>query len=299
MSCTRLLVLALAALGALASAPRPAAAEQVIHSEKSLYRQIIVYEDEGLRCMRFTRQAGGRQSCIDLKQPQRIVFPYVKMMLAALYLAPQPRRVLVIGVGGGTLIGALQRLLPDAQVDAVEIDPAVVRVARDYFGFVPSRHVAVGEEDGRVFVKRALRAGRRYDLVMLDAFDHEYIPEHLLTREFLEEVKGVMAGDGVLAANTFSSSRLYDHESATYRAVFGPYFNLKRANRVVLLRKGGLPDAATLARNAAALRAPLAVLGMDAEEWLPAFSTAVDWRTDARVLTDAYSPSNLLNAMPR
>src|ERR1044072_4356923 len=96
--------------------------------------------------------------------------------------------------------------------------------------------------DGRVFVKRAIREGRRYDLIMLDAFDHEYIPEHLLTREFLQEVNSLLAPGGVLAANTFSSSRLYDHESVTYAAVFGSFYNLKRDNRVILAMKGGLPS---------------------------------------------------------
>ena len=66
-----------------------------------------------------------------------------------------------------------------------------------------------------------MREQQRYDLIMLDAFDHEYIPEHLLTQEFLQEVKSLLAPGGVLAANTFSSSRLYDHESTTYAAVFG------------------------------------------------------------------------------
>ena len=63
---------------------------------------------------------------------------------------------------------------------------------------------------------------------MLDAFDHEYIPEHLLTREFLQEIKGLLAERGVLAANTFASSRLYDFESATYYSVFGEFYRLKQ-----------------------------------------------------------------------
>ena len=78
-------------------------------------------------------------------------------------------------------------------------------------------------------MKRALRAGKSYDLVMLDAYDHEYIPEHLLTREFLQEVKSLLKPGGIVAANTFSSSRLYDSESVTYRAVFGEFYNLKTA----------------------------------------------------------------------
>jgi spermidine synthase len=248
--------------------------------------------------MRFTRLASARQSCVDLADRPRLVFEYLRMMIGALYLAPAPQSVLVIGLGGGTLVDALQRTLPDAAIDAVELDPAVVRVAKAYFDFQPGPRTHVHEEDGRVFVKRALRAGRRYDLVLLDAYDHEYIPEHMLTREFLEEVKGILAPHGVVAANTFSGSRLYDHESATYAAVFGRFFNLKRSNRVILLRKDGLPDTQTLRANADTLRPKLGPTGIDPAWLLSLFDTRVDWPADARVLTDRYSPSNLLNASP-
>jgi spermidine synthase len=117
----------------------------------------------------------------------------------------------------------------------------------------------------------------------------------MLTREFLEEVKGILAPRGVLAANTFSTSRLYDHESTTYAAVFGPFFNLKRRNRVVILQTGGLPGIDLLRSNADRLQPRLASTGMDADRLLGLFDTRVDWRPDARVLTDRYSPSNLLN----
>ena len=290
-------VLLLAALLACAS-PRVSRAEDILHTERSLYRQIVVYQEGSVRCMRFTRLASARQSCVDLPDRPRLVFEYLRMMIGALYLAPAPQSVLVIGLGGGTLVDALQRTLPDAAIDAVELDPAVVRVAKAYFDFQPGPRTHVHEEDGRVFVKRALRAGRRYDLVMLDAYDHEYIPEHMLTREFLEEVKGILAPHGVVAANTFSGSRLYDHESATYAAVFGRFFNLKRSNRVILLRKDGLPDTQTLRANADTLRPKLGPTGIDPAWLLSLFDTRVDWPADARVLTDRYSPSNLLNASP-
>ena len=112
-----------------------------------------------------------------------------------------------------------------------------------------------------MFVKRMGKQKTRYDLVMLDAFDHEYIPEHLLTREFLQEIKGVLAEGGVLAANTFASSRLYDFESATYYSVFGDFYRLKRSNRVILLREGGLPDREELVRNADSVDKRLAPIG--------------------------------------
>ena len=60
-----------------------------------------------------------------------------------------------------------------------------------------------------------------HDLIMLDAFNGDYIPEHLMTREYLEETSKLMAENAVVVANTFSISQLYHHESTTYQAVFG------------------------------------------------------------------------------
>src|SRR5690606_20484503 len=167
---------------------------KLVHSQRSLYRDVLVYETRNVRCMCFTRECRvGRQSCMDLEKPDRIVMNYPQMMLAALYAKPGPSSVLIVGLGGGTIPRALKQIVPNVRIDVVEIDPAVVDVAKRHFGFVEAAHVRTIEADGRVFVKRALREGRRYDLVMLDAFDHEYIPEHLLTREFLAEVKGLLA----------------------------------------------------------------------------------------------------------
>lgn len=270
---------------------------RLVHSERSLYREVLVYEYSGQRCICFTRECRlGRQSCQSLRRPREFTMNYTRMMLGgALYMNPDPRRILIVGLGGGTLPTALSELLPQAQIDVVEIDPAVTRVARRYFGFRDGPRQRVIEEDGRIFVKRAGREGRKYDLIMLDAFDHQYIPEHLLTREYLGEVKALLSPDGVLAANTFSSSRLYAHESTTYAAVYGEFYNLKRENRVILARPAGLPDTASLRSRAAQWQERLQPYGMDEMRLLELFDTKPDWDLSARILTDQYSPANLLN----
>ena len=245
-----------------------------VHSERSLYREVLVYEQDGLRCMCFTRQCRiGRQSCIELRNPQRFALNYTRMMLAGtLFTQDDPRRILIIGLGGGSIPTALRTLLPKAQVEVVEIDPAVTKVAKRFFSF---------NDDAPTHVT--------------DAFDHEYIPEHLLTQEFLQEVKSLLAPRGVIVANTFSSSKLYDHESTTYASVFGTFYNLKRENRVIVARLGGLPPYAEIAQRAAQFETALKSFGADVPSMLKMFATEVDWDTKARVLTDQYSPANLLN----
>lgn len=281
----------------------PAQAEtKLLHQERSLYRNIFVtQDDDGERCMSFRYPQGkGRQTCKLLQEPEKLVFQYTRMQLSALFLNPNPRRILVIGEGGGTLPTALQDMLPGAQIDVVELDEAVDSVARKYFDFRPGPKMRVHISDGRMFVKRMARRKPSYDLVILDAFEADYIPEHMLTREFLQEVKACMAPDGVIVANTFADSALYDHESVTYANVFGPYFNLRQANRIILGRRDGVKpgDLAAARKNAAALEGEFAKRGVSSLSMVTLLDQESDWDLKARILTDQYSPSNLLNALP-
>jgi spermidine synthase len=272
----------------------------VLHEEKSLYRNLFVRQDGDELCLLFrARRNVGRESCKLLSNPDHLVFDYIHMMLAALYIDPAPKKILLIGLGGGTLPDALQKMLPGVQLDIVEIDPAVDQVARKYFEFKPGPKTRIILEDGRVFVKRAARTKPNYDLIMLDAFAEDYIPEHMLTREFLQEVKSIMAPRGVLAANTWSTSELYDYESVTYADVFGPLYNLKSGNRIILTRLGGLPAPEELRANAAKWDPQLLRRGVPRGELMGMINTRVDWDTKTRILTDQFSPSNVLNARRR
>ncbi|MCC6913363.1 MAG: fused MFS/spermidine synthase [Rhodospirillaceae bacterium] len=288
--------LGLLALMCALTAALPAAAVQ-IHSERSLYRNLFVVEDNGLRCLTFRRAvATERQTCQRTAEPDHLVFPYTRMMLGSLLVKPDPKRVLVVGLGGGTLPMALRQMFPDIDIDVVEIDPAVTRVAEKFFGFKRDAKLNVHEEDGRVFVKKAIRAGTKYDIIMLDAFEDEYIPEHMSTKEFLLEVKSVMTPDGVVAANTFSSNRLYPYESATYESVFGPFYNLKLGNRIIYAQPNKLVDRATLEANAKKFEAQFDKRGFK-PEWLLEMATSErDWDKNTRILTDQFSPSNILNS---
>ena len=198
-------------------------ADKVVHREKSLYGNLVVKEIAGKRCLVFSvRRQERNQTCIDIDDPNHIVFPYVQMVFSGLLVNPEPSRSLMIGMGGGTISNVLTEIYPDLTMDLVEVDQAVVKVATDYFGFRESDQVIVHVADGRVFTRRALLNKERYDLIILDAFTGDYIPEHLMTVEFLEDIKSLLTPGGVVIANTFWDSELYHHESVTYSSVFEP-----------------------------------------------------------------------------
>ncbi|MFP6795528.1 MAG: fused MFS/spermidine synthase [Pseudomonadales bacterium] len=276
---------------------------RIVHREQSLYQTILVDDTGSRRCLLFSiRRDQRNQSCIDLRNTRRMVFTYIQMMMAGLLLAPDPQRVLVIGLGGGTLPLALNELFPEALIDVVEIDAVVVRIAEEYFGFQRNEHINVFVTDGRIFTKRAVMRREHYDLIILDAFNGDYIPEHLMTREFLQETRILLGTNGTLVANTFSQSRLYDHESVTYESVFGDYFNFKQypsSNRIILVSMAGLPDLDVLHRRAQQWRKRLRAYRIPIHNYPDHMSRTPDWDRDARVLTDQYAPANLLRSRNR
>lgn len=275
-----------------------AAQAKVIHRERSLYSTILVDQRGSTLCLQFSVRSDQRnQSCVDQKNPKKLVFGYAKMMLSSLLLQPDPHDILIIGLGGGTLPTTLHELYPNARIDVVEIDPAVKTVAETYFNFTASEQVVVFLQDARVFTKRALIRDESYDLIMLDAFNGDYIPEHLMTREYVEESRQLLRAGGVLVANTFSISKLYDHESETYRAVFGEFYNVTTndsANRIIIARNEPLPDGLEFAAIARQLAPALRPYDLRIVDFPRRFSKKRNWDESARVLTDQYSPANLL-----
>jgi spermidine synthase len=279
-----------------------AAMSEVIHEERSLYRNIIVDETRDLRCLKFnTKSSQTSQSCMYKNDPDKLVFNYTKLTFASLLVTENPKNVLIIGLGGGTLSNVIHELYPGAKIHNVEIDPAVLKVARDYFNFIETDNVTSSVQDGRIFIKRAAIKKQKYDWIILDAFNGDYIPEHLLTKEFFEEVQSVLADGGVIAANTFSSSKLYEHESATYHSVFGDFINVSRANRsnrIILAGIKTMPTQAQLNERAKALESKLKKYDVDINaisNYMQYTKNSQDWPKNTKILTDQYSPANLLN----
>jgi len=276
---------------------------EILHEERSLYSRILVNKIGNTLCLQFTvRRDQRNQSCIDTRRPKEMVFSYTRMSMASLLYVDNPQHILVIGLGGGTLPTAFHSLYPKAVIDAVEIDPAVVKVAQEYFGFKPSANVRIHTQDARVWTKRALQRKELYDIIVLDAFNGEYIPEHLMTQEYLQETKALLAPSGTLVANTFTVSQLYDHESATYASVFGEFINFRipeSANRVVLV-PGRLMNKSQLTEKAASLTRQLRGYSVPIRRFARLIAKAQgsdpDWNVNARLLTDQFSPANLLQS---
>ena len=104
----------------------------------------------------------------------------------------------ILGNAAGTTPRALGVFYPDARVDGVELDPAVSRVGRRFFGLEDIRNLTVHDADARPFLRRTKE---RYDLIVVDAYRQPYVPFYLATREFFRLARARLEPGGILALN--------------------------------------------------------------------------------------------------
>jgi len=223
-------------LCAVALAAPAVAYESVLYEKQSAYSTVVVTDEGGgLRALRFGRD-GVRQSLVKRGDPEYLGLPYARTVMTGLALCDDPRRILVVGLGGGTLPAFLRKRYPEAAIDAVEIDPEVVFVAKQYLGFREDARMRVHVADGRKFIEDVAQP---YDVIFLDAFGSDAVPPHLTTREFLAAVRRAVAPGGVVIGNVWAreANRLYDSMVRTYREVFDELFVVRASgsgNRILL-----------------------------------------------------------------
>jgi spermidine synthase len=268
--------------------------ERVVHAERSAHQTIVVTDSATRRCLRFGDPTDTRltQSCQLIGQPDHLAFEYTRAMVAVLLLwQPAPERVLLIGVGGGSMPRAIAHVRPGITVDAVDIDDAVLRVAERYFGLKAGPRLRLHHADGRAFVAQALARGETYDAILLDAFDAEGIPPGLFDEAFLRDVRALLAPAGVLLANTVASTANHAAELAAAEKVFGRFHTIRgvaSSNRLLVatVTPAQLPEAAHLLEAVPAQRAALERLGIE-EAWVRElqFVAAPAWPGRARAAT--------------
>jgi len=148
-----------------------------------------------------------RQSSMSLRVPYALELSYTEAMMAALILNPDPKRILVVGLGGGSIVKFLLHYFPACEIDVIEYRQDVIEVAQKYFG-VPSddSRLKIHHGDGYLFVQdRYYQAEKTYDMLLVDAYDHVGMSASVGVQAFFDACAGVLTSDGVMSINLWGS----------------------------------------------------------------------------------------------
>lgn len=177
---------------------------RILLRQPGAFGDVIVVEEGELVLLRFGDVEAADQSAIDPKAPDKVIFEYQRLATIgpALRTDGRPfRRALSLGLGGGAWPRLLLQTEPRVLVDAVEIDPVVVDVARRFFFLPDSPRLNVIVDDAARYVVRPDVMTSRYDVIFLDAFSGDAMPAALSTPQFFQALKRILTDDGVLMVN--------------------------------------------------------------------------------------------------
>lgn len=171
---------------------------------------------------------GDIQSEMLLSHPDALVLDYTRAMMCFALFVPRPRHILMIGLGGGSLVKFCYRRFPDCRITVIELRADVIAL-RDRFRVPP--------DDARLRIVHAdaaaclAPAGRRNghagadiaaaDVILVDGFDRAGLPPALASAGFYRDCRALLHDGGVLVANVFTYDTRHGAVLAALDAVFG------------------------------------------------------------------------------
>jgi len=175
-------------------------ATELIYSRRTDFHNIEVSQNTELRLLRTDQIAV--QSALRRNKPEQLVLPYMQAMIAALLFQPSPQQVLLFGLGGGDIVRQLHFQLPNSQITAVEIDPAIVEVSRDYFELPDSDKLTIKIDDAENFLHQDIQ---HYEMMLIDIYGGIEIPALLQKPDFYQHCHQQLEDNGMLVLNLLTS----------------------------------------------------------------------------------------------
>ena len=175
---------------------------QILYQTEDEFGPLLVLDDGEQRTLAFGD--GDTQSCTLKSAPHIPQYEYTQAMLLVLLFC-QPKRVMVLGLGGGNLLTALHRHIPGIHIAAVELRQAVIDVAYKYFQLPRGKRIQVIQQDANDYL--AGDTGRKVDVVFADLYHAEGVDRSQLTAEFIARCVGCLKAEGWLVLNCWTEHR--------------------------------------------------------------------------------------------
>lgn len=229
----------------------------LIYRIQDEFGPIEVVENSAHRSLHFGTEP--KQSSMQLDNPIALALSYTRAMTSALLFIDTPQRVLLVGLGGGSLAKFILAHFPHCELDVVEFRPEVYATARAWFALPDEPRLTVHIDDGAAFVRRAAASHSvGYDLILIDAFEAMGIADSVCASTFFDNCHTLLNREGMVAMNLWSRDR---HSLEHILNQLGSSFN----GELLELPIGGKENVIALAGTLTALKRRLKKLGEHAK----------------------------------
>jgi spermidine synthase len=186
------------------------------------------------------------QSRMSVERPDELQFEYTRLMMGALLFQPQPKRVLMVGLGGGSLAKFCHKHLLHTHITVVEINPHVIALRQSFCIPDDDDRFQVLQMDAAHFMAQTEQT---FDVVFVDGFDHHGLPAQLCSPQFYGDCRRVLTRGGVAVLNLHRFSAYRDVYVDRIEAAFDGALwvvNAPGTTNCVVFAMQGLASASTL-----------------------------------------------------
>ncbi|WP_153109458.1 transferase [Propionivibrio limicola] len=185
-------------------------------STNNLTSRALVHEENGELTLHF----GGPtiQSRMSQKDSSHLVLDYTRAMMGFLFFLPSPKRIVMIGLGGGSIAKYCRSSLPTCAFDAVEISPHVIALRKKFDIPDDGPLFRVAQDDGARFIRHL---HDQIDVLIVDGFDRDGQPESLSSLTFYDDCYSALRSDGMLVVNLCADDDRHGIYLDRIRQIFG------------------------------------------------------------------------------
>ena len=163
-------------------------------------------------------QPGDIQSEMLLSKPDALVLDYARAMMCFVLFVPQPRHILMVGLGGGSLVKFCHRHLPRTRITVLEISAEVIALREQFLVPPDDARLRIVHADAAEYIAAAPASA---DVILVDGFDAAGMPQALGSAGFYAACRRALRDGGVLVANLLSYDPQYAALQARVKGAFG------------------------------------------------------------------------------
>lgn len=149
--------------------------------------------------LKFNTDSEAIQSAINIEHPHQLVMQNLQYLMGILLFIPEPKNILLLGVGGGSLVHFFRHYLPQCHINAVEYNPELLDIAFRHLHLPKaSERLDYIIDDARSFLEQDTGV---YDLIVVDIFEGNLSPPWLQQETFIQQIKTRLSSQGAVSFN--------------------------------------------------------------------------------------------------
>lgn len=129
------------------------------------------------------------------------------------------KEILILGVGGGTVIYMLHDRYPNASIVGIDIDQTMLDIGKTYFGLSTIDSLRLVQKNAKTAVHDFVKKGQQFDMVIVDLFSGRHIPEFVSSRGFLKTVAAILSPRGIVYINYLRELEYREKSEQLYKIV--------------------------------------------------------------------------------